>query len=137
MATQITSQPASDLGQRRRTPGGKLAASRQLWRVAIVGALVLTLVTSLALGRALQPDQANMTAGGDASIDSIVHAVAPRAAVEACVYGDSTGIPGEGCAPAVPTPATQMRPEGCVYASADGIPGEGCTRAEPADVPTR
>jgi hypothetical protein len=59
MATQITSnQIDSELGQRRRTIGGKLAANRQLRGVAIIGALVLALAASLAIGRAFGSDQA-------------------------------------------------------------------------------
>ena len=58
MATQITAnQITSELGP-RQTIGGRLAANRQLRGVAIVGALVLALAASLALGRALQSDQA-------------------------------------------------------------------------------
>ncbi len=58
MATQITAnQITSELGP-RQTIGGRLAANRQLRGVAIIGALVLALAASLALGRALQSDQA-------------------------------------------------------------------------------
>ena len=165
MATQITPQAASDLGRRRRTPGGRLAAHRQLWSVAIIGALVLALAASLAIGRALQSDQASTVAGIDAPTGSAVRAVAPAPAEacvyagadgtpgegcaltsvasvaptqpESCVYGGSTGIPDEGCAPPAAAPVTQMKLASCVYASAEGIPGEGCTRAEPATAPTR
>ena len=134
MATQITSQAAaSDLG-RRRTFGGRLAAHRRLWSVAIVGALALALVTSLALGRALRSDQAGATAGSDAPAGNIVHAVPPRVPAEACVYAGPTGIPGEGCAPAVVAPAAPTQGEGCVYASLTGSPGEGCSSANPATV---
>ena len=48
----------------RRTFRGRLAANRQLRGVAIVAALVLALVASLAIGRALQADQV----GGVASL---------------------------------------------------------------------
>ena len=63
MATQITSNAtASELGPRRQTIVGTLAANRQLRGMAIVGALVLALAASLALGRALQADQAGSAA---------------------------------------------------------------------------
>ncbi len=58
MATQITSNAtASELGPRRQTIGGRLAANRQLRGVAIIAALALALTASLALGQALGSDQ--------------------------------------------------------------------------------
>ncbi len=58
MATQIsTNATASGLGQ-RQTIGGRLSSKRQLWGVAIIGALALALAASLALGRALGSDSA-------------------------------------------------------------------------------
>ena len=68
MATQISSNAtASDRGPQRQTIGGKLMANRQLRGVAIIGALVLMLAASLAIGRALGSDQA----GSAVSVPSV------------------------------------------------------------------
>ena len=112
-------------GPRRRTVRGRLAASRQLRGVAIIGALVLALIASVVVGRALSSDRTDASAPGQSRvIQQDPDADARRAGADTNRGAYTVSPPNERDAGAgVPTSPSYIYP--AVYGDDEGVtPGD-------------